>query len=268
MNRMKRRTALLLIASSSAVSAGPLLDRFMPYTDYYVEGTRESRCGQLYQAGNSTSELLSNCPLDEQTQSTLRGLLSKTRQGESVTMNEVADAIRDLLAQNQPVDRLVDALPPFIRQQLPNLLQSRHCHFLQNGEISAHFDNTDEHTKGEPYDAFTAVTVYCNEVRNFRLLLTGFTESAVSNQPSGSIYQRSSVPVTLVSEKATYPAQVSLLNDGRVLSEQVFTGGFGEFDIPILVRLHAPSQLDTPPKGHGKITGFPRSSRLVIHELN
>ncbi len=268
MNRIKRRTALLLIASSSAVSAGPLLDRFMPYTDYYAEGTRNSHCEQLYQTAGTTLEALNDCTLDEQTQNTLRHLLGKTHQGESVSMNNVADAIRDLLAQNQPIDSVVDALPPFIRQQLPNILQSRHCHFLQNGEVAADFNNTNERAEGEPYDEFSSVTVYCDEVRNFRLVLTGFTESAVSNQASGSIYQRSSVPVTLVSEQAKYPAQVSLLNDGRVLSERVFTGGFGEFDIPILVRLHAPTQLDAPPKGHGKITGFPRSSRLIIYELN
>lgn len=263
MNIIKSSIALLVVASCSAVSAGPLLDQFMPYTDYYAEGSR-GPCEQLYHAGNTTAEALSDCPLDEHTQNTLRGLLGETRPGETVTMNDVADAIRDLLAQNQPVDSLVDALPPFIRQQLPNFLQSRHCRFLQNGEVSADFTNTTEHGKGEPFDEFTSVTVYCDEVRNFRLVLTGFGESAIN----GSLYEDSSVSVKLVSDQATYPAQISFLNEGRLLSEQVFTGGFGESDIPIMIRLHAPTRLDTGPEGDGKITGFPLSSRLIIYELN
>jgi hypothetical protein len=268
MNIIKHSIALLVVATSSATSAGPLLDRFMPYTDYYAEGTGDNRCEQLFQTTNTPPEVLSDCPLDEQTQNTLRNLLAKTRLGRSVSMNDVAEAIRDLLAQNQPVDIVVDALPLFIRQQLPNILQSRHCHFLQNGEVSANFVNTSERIDGEPYEELSSVTVYCDEVRNFRLVLTGFTEGAVSSQPTGSIYQRSSVPIKLVSKQSTYPAQVSLLNDGRVLSEQVFTGGFGEFDIPILFRLHAPTQLDAAPKGHGEITEFPQSSRLIIYELD
>jgi hypothetical protein len=267
-NIIKSSIALLILVSSSAVSAGPLLDRFMPYTDYYAESTRDKRCEQLYQSGNPATETPSDCPLDGQTQNTLRRLLGKTAPGESVTMGDVADAIRDLLAQNLPVDSVVDALPPFIRQQLPSILQSRHCHFLQNGEVSADFKNTTERISGEPYDEFTAVTVYCDEVRKFRLVLTGFAEGMVGNQPSSSIYQRSSVPVQLVSEQAAYPAQVSFLNGGRVLSEQVFTGGFSESDIPIMVRLHAPGRLEAAPMGHGKITGFPRSSRLIIYELD
>jgi hypothetical protein len=149
-----------------------------------------------------------------------------------------------------------------------SILQSWHCHFLQNGEVSADFKNTSEHVRGEPYDEFTAVTVYCDEVHNFRLVLTGCNEGVVGNQPTSLICQRSPVPIKLVSELATYPAQVPFLNDGRVPSEQVFTGGFGESDIPIMVRLHAPTRLDAAPGGHGKIADFPCGRRIIIYELD
>lgn len=268
MNIIKSSIALLVIAASGTVSASPLLDRFMPYTDYYAESIRDNPCDELYQSDSLVTGSLGRCPLDEQAQNTLRGLLGETAQGETVTMDDVADVIRDLLEKNLPIDSVVDALPLFIRQQLPNMLQSKHCHFLQNGEVSADFSNTSEHAKGEPYDEFTSVTVYCDEVRNYRLVLTGFTESAFSNLATSPIYQRSSVPVKLVSNRAVYPAQVSFLHAGRLLSEQVYTGGFGETDIPIMVRLHAPSRLEDAPQGHGRITGFPPNSRLIIYELD
>jgi hypothetical protein len=267
-NIIKSCIAALVIASSGALSAGPLMDRFMPYTDYYADSTRDNPCEAQYQTGGPSSENLGICPLDEKTRNTLSSLLAGTGRGEAVTMDDVADAIRDLLAKNLPIDSLVDALPLFMRQQLPNMLQSRHCHFQQNGEVSADFDNSGEHSEGEPYDEFTSVTVYCDEVRNFRLVLTGTAEGAVSSQPASPLYQRSEVPVKLVSKLASYPARVSFLNAGRLLSEQVFSGGFGEADIPILVRLHAPTRRDAAPEGHGKITGFPLNSRLVIYELN
>ncbi|MFT5047727.1 MAG: hypothetical protein ACI8UP_004726, partial [Porticoccaceae bacterium] len=104
--------------------------------------------------------------------------------------------------------------------------------------------------------------------RNFRIALTSFAEHDLGNLPATALYQRSSVPVKLVAQGATYPARVSFLNEGRLLSEQVFTGGYGEADISVIVRLHAPASLDEAPDGHGKIVGFPLSSRLVIYELN
>lgn len=271
MNLCQGVGALALTAMlSSTASAGALLDRFMPYTDYYAEGRQEHNpClpqGEL--APSESNEASADCSLDDSTQAVIRNLLGDSLDGGEVTMDDLADAIRDMLANGQPIDTVVDALPHFVKRHLPDLLQSRHCRFVNNGEIAVELTAENAPAQGEPYDEFVTVTVICDEVRNFRVLLTGYGGDRVQGRQSGLFYQRSAVPVKLVQGIESYPARVSFLNAGRLLSEQVFTGGFGEQDIPIVIRLHDPARMDEAPRGFGKIVGFPLSSRLILYELD
>lgn len=261
---------ILTTMISCAAVAGALLDRFMPYTDYYAEGVNqqnpcfpEDEAIQLDDV-NATG----GCELDDNTQAVIRALLGENLESGEVTMDAVADAIRDLLANGQPIGDVIDALPPFVKRHLPGLLQSRHCRFVNNGEVSVEFGADTESVPGKPYDEFVQVTVACDDVRNFRVLLTGYAGDRVHGRQSGLFYQRSEVPVHLVDGGTRHPATVSFLNAGRLLSEQVFAGGFGEQDIPIMVRLHNTTSMDEAPEGFGKIVGFPVNSRLIIYELD
>jgi hypothetical protein len=88
------------------------------------------------------------------------------------------------------------------------------------------------------------------------------------NIQSTSFYPVSRLDVALVDGNARYPAQISFLSEGVLLSEQVFQSQGGSVDVQVIAKLHKVGDATLPPKGHGKLTNFPTNSRLLIYELD
>ena len=263
MNKLLRNvSSLALLSFSMPAVSSALLDHFMPYRDFYAEGSSQQTCQD-----GITNELSNEaCVLSPETENLLARLAAGDPSSD-VNLDDVADALRELLARGQSVDAIVDALPPFVRQHLPSALQSKHCRFERSGDLAIRFDNDSQTDSGGPYNEFTYLSVICDQIRRFRVVLTDQSYSNLATQ-SAKIYGKSKFPVELSNGDTSSPAEVSLLSDGNLLSDTVFESSGGQIDIAILASLH---QVDDPlsaPDGIGEVSGAPVNSSLIIYELD
>ncbi len=257
---------LALLPVSAYASA--LLDRLMPYRDYFSESV-DSECDSRLSAVSINSpdnQSKAVCSLRPETRAALDGLLNG-KPGEEVDLDNVASAIRDLLANDVPLNEVVDALPPFVRRMMPELIRPSHCQFEYNGEVLIHFDNEASGKTAVPYDEHLQLSVQCDSVRRFRVVLLGLGESRLAGQ-SGQMYPRSSVNVELREGLDVFPATVSLLNDGMLLSDRIFHNQGSLQAVSVLARLHARGSMTKAPEGSGVITGLSAGNRLVIYEID
>jgi len=256
----KTLVAVIVVSIPAGALASALLDRLMPYRDYYAESTNAD-CLSSKLAVQALSDPM--CALRPETLAIVERLRN-SGVDEVLQLDDVSAALRDLLANGVPVDEVVDLLPPFVRQQLPELIRSSHCHFDNGGEIQIHFEGDNDGSSIAPYDQNLQLNVSCDSTRRFRVVLLDLTEGRMP----GQFHPQSSVDVQMIEGLTSYPAVVSLLSEGALLSERVFENFGSQQPIPVLARLHAVDDVSRAPKGSGRLVGLPAGSRLVLYEMN
>ncbi|MFT7405587.1 hypothetical protein [Zhongshania sp.] len=251
--------ALMLIAIHGAqLNASSLLDQMMPYQDFYAE----SSCEQ----GADTTATTADCPA-ELGKTVFTNALLGGDGSQAVTMDDIAAALRERLASGLPIATIVDELPPFIRRQLPTLLQSKHCSFENSGEVDIFFDDDSQSSDSGPYSEYSYLNVVCDSDRSFRVVLTDASRGQLMSQ-AAAMHVKSRLAVELVDDEQRYPAEVSLITDGQLLSEKEFQAQSGLMEIPILFLLHEVNDTSVAPHGAGTLSGVPANTSLIIYETD
>jgi hypothetical protein len=254
---------LLLIAVHGAqLNASILLDQLMPYQDFYAEFSDTGNCEQ----GADTSASTPECHADLG-QTLFNNALLGGDGSQTVTMDEIAAALRERLASGLAISAIVDELPPFIRRQLPTLLQSKHCSFENSGEVDIFFDDDSQSSDSGPYSEYSYLTVICGSDRSFRVVLTDASRGKLMSQ-AAAMHVKSRRTVELVDDEQQYPAEVTLLTDGQLLSDKVFQAQSGLMEIPILFLLHKVNDTSVAPHGSGTLSGVPANTSLIIYETD